>query len=606
MNKFSIFALVAMLFVACTTDQTADVQPIDAPETLTVSFEENTRIQLQNGKTVWTKGDLVSVFYKSYDNLKFKFDGETGDRTGTLSMVNGGLGPQTIDHTIVIYPYSTDYRISLDSGGIDALLPATQYYAKDSYGIGNNLMVAQSEFTNFSLRNTCGWLKLQLTGNGEKVKSITLKGNNDEQVAGLVHIATSNAALTLATTVGDVPAEDENGVGGTGGGLVFDNTILTEVTLNCGEGVTLGEEATAFYIALPPQTFEKGFTAEIQSAGYEPMILNTDNSVVIERNAIQPMASVEYNGQRIIPNNEIWYTSSDGKIVTPYKTDAFGVSIKSNVYEDGKGVITFDGNVTSIGYSAFCDCSSLTSITIPDSVTEIGRDAFCDCSSLTSVTIGNSVTSIGNYAFYLCYGLTSITIPNSVTSIGYSAFFLCRSLTSVTIPDSVTLIADYAFCNCSSLTSVTIPNSVTSIGENAFSYCSGLTSITIPDSITSIGCKAFSYCSGLTSVTIPDSVTSIGVYAFFNCSSLTSVTIPDSVTSIGQYAFLNCIGLTSVYCKPTTPPTGGYDIFYNNASGRKIYVPASDDDSIINAYKSAEYWSGYANDIEEYDFSAEQ
>ena len=47
-------------------------------------------------------------------------------------------------------------------------------------------------------------------------------------------------------------------------------------------------------------------------------------------------------------------------------------------------------------------------------------------------------------------------------------------------------------------------------------------------------------------------------------------------------------------------------MFDNNATGRKIYVPASDDDSIINAYKSAYGWSSYASYIEEYDFSAEQ
>jgi hypothetical protein len=38
-------------------------------------------------------------------------------------------------------------------------------------------------------------------------------------------------------------------------------------------------------------------------------------------------------------------------------------------------------------------------------------------------------------------------------------------------------------------------------------------------------------------------------------------------------------------------------MFYRNASGRKIYVPASDDDSIINAYKAAQYWSDYADSI---------
>ena len=36
---------------------------------------------------------------------------------------------------------------------------------------------------------------------------------------------------------------------------------------------------------------------------------------------------------------------------------------------------------------------------------------------------GRSVTSIGDSAFYDCTGLTSITIPDSVTSIGDSAFY---------------------------------------------------------------------------------------------------------------------------------------------------------------------------------------
>jgi hypothetical protein len=69
---------------------------------------------------------------------------------------------------------------------------------------------------------------------------------------------------------------------------------------------------------------------------------------------------------------------------------------------------------------------------IPDIVTIIGYDAFLNCTSLTSMTIGNGVTSIGDAAFLSCTSLTSITIPDGVTSIGNGAFENCTKLTDIT------------------------------------------------------------------------------------------------------------------------------------------------------------------------------
>ncbi len=144
---------------------------------------------------------------------------------------------------------------------------------------------------------------------------------------------------------------------------------------------------------------------------------------------------------------------------------------------------------------------------------------------------------------------------------------------------------------------------VTSIGDYAFYDCTSLTSATIPDSVTSIGDYAFCDCTSLTSVTIPDSVTSIRSYAFSCCSRLASITIPSSVTSIGGYAFYDCTSLTSVYCKPINPPRpyllqGYWWAFTFNDADRKIYVPTAS----VEAYKTASYWSVYANDIVGYDF----
>ena len=95
--------------------------------------------------------------------------------------------------------------------------------------------------------------------------------------------------------------------------------------------------------------------------------------------------------------------------------------------------INIPSGITSIGGSAFRNCSSLTSVTIPNTVTSIGINAFQSCIGLTSITMGNSVTTIREYAFYGCSALTSITIPNSVTSIANEVFRNCSSLASVTI-----------------------------------------------------------------------------------------------------------------------------------------------------------------------------
>ena len=248
--------------------------------------------------------------------------------------------------------------------------------------------------------------------------------------------------------------------------------------------------------------------------------------------------------------------------------------------------VTIPDRVTSIGRCAFSNCISLTRVdvsadnpdyasldgvlfskyktvliqypigntrseyAIPDSVKVINYSAFEDCSSLTSVTIPDSVTIIGDYAFLGCSSLASVTIPDSVTSIGYLALASCSSLTSVDVSadnpnysalDGVLFNKDKTeliqYPASSTRSEYAIPDSVTSMGNWAFRDCSNLTSVTIGNGFTSIGVYAFYRCSSLTSVTIPDSVTSIDNDAFLDCPKLTSVIIPNCVTSIGSWSF---------------------------------------------------------------------
>ena len=65
---------------------------------------------------------------------------------------------------------------------------------------------------------------------------------------------------------------------------------------------------------------------------------------------------------------------------------------------------------------------------------------------------------------------------------------------------------------------------------------------------------------------------------------------------MGYGAFRDCSSLKDVYCHPAIPPVLNNEyVFYNNASGRKIYVRISS----LDDYMEAPSWSGYTNSIKE-------
>ena len=103
-------------------------------------------------------------------------------------------------------------------------------------------------------------------------------------------------------------------------------------------------------------------------------------------------------------------------------------------YQSDLRSVVIPTNVTTVGYSAFKRCSSLTTVTFEkeSQLKTIGGDyyygAFSDCTALTSIEIPASVETIGNTAFSDCSKLTTITFEKGslLKTIGggyYSSYY---------------------------------------------------------------------------------------------------------------------------------------------------------------------------------------
>ena len=268
MKRVILYAFIAVLFTACTAEFTEEIAPL-APQTLQVSFEENSRIHLNEyGKTVWDANDEVSVFYRSYINENWKYIGQTGSTSGHL-INQGQTNTETTKRIVAVYPYNGDYLLS--ETALKLTIPAYQTYAVGSYGLRDNIMIGATEGYNIWFKNIFGFLQLSLSGD-KVIKSIEIKGNSGEIIAGAATVNIDDLGITFNNS----------------------STASTTITLDCKEGIQLTEIPNTFHFALAPQKFNKGVTITLNCADGEQITKFTIKTVDIQRNHILPMANLDY------------------------------------------------------------------------------------------------------------------------------------------------------------------------------------------------------------------------------------------------------------------------------------------------------------------------
>lgn len=284
-----LFIHIAALALIASCNKVESPVPSTDPSDIvyaTIEYAADTKTSLDGEKIVWSSGDEIVVFKGKTLPLKYIVSASSVGTTEGYFKKDADyelLGPSSeISHNVAFYPFA---ELSCKAEGQNytlenITLPSVQTYAPDSFGPNAFPMMAVSadtEDADFRFKNLCGALKLQLQGEGT-ITSITIKGNCDETLAG-------SASVTMSR--GGTPA------------LSLASDGAKEVTLDCGEGVSLNADTpTSFLLALPPTAFSKGFTVTVTDTfgGAKGFTTTKENTII--RSSILRMPVKEYIAER--------------------------------------------------------------------------------------------------------------------------------------------------------------------------------------------------------------------------------------------------------------------------------------------------------------------
>lgn len=281
MKEYFFCAAIAIV-AACTVEEPSQTE-FTYPHEVSARIEDHsanpeTRVYAdENLKVLWDNDDRITLFNKYTYNKEYRFTGSTGANSGVFQEVNTGevITGNQLDYVYAVYPYMEQTEIS-NSGVITLELPAEQPYKEYSFGRGANTMVSATQNTELLFKNLCGYLVLKLYGDGVSVSSIALTGNNDEPLAGTVDVTASTSSTPS---------------------LAFRTTgSSSTITLNCETPVAIGstaEDATVFWLVVPPTTFEGGFTLTVTDSDGNTFVKNSITSKQIVRNTTYRVKAME-------------------------------------------------------------------------------------------------------------------------------------------------------------------------------------------------------------------------------------------------------------------------------------------------------------------------
>ena len=271
--------VAALLMVGCThnDDSTSVDEPSGANYTASID-DEITRVYMDENLALhYNASDAISLF-STTKNSKYVFIGKQGDTSGEFAKEGSqSVSGASLGRSYAVYPYNRAVAIT-EQGEISTSLVSEQSYVENSVAKGANMMVAvttSESDRHLSFKNLCSYISVDLYGKDVTLKSLKLKANGGEKIAGVFKLTATNGSAPVVTP-------GSNAVDG--------------ITLTMGNGVALSgskDEPTKFYIATLPATLESGFTLTAVDITGKTFVINSDKKCILERSALYSIAATE-------------------------------------------------------------------------------------------------------------------------------------------------------------------------------------------------------------------------------------------------------------------------------------------------------------------------
>lgn len=277
------------------------------------------------------------------------------------------------------------------------------------------------------------------------------------------------------------------------------------------------------------------------------------------------------------------FTDQSGSKYFDHTYSAYGDYIIA-ITTNGSFYLGYNGsNSASISYGTGSNmdggCECCTKVELSQYVVGFCRMAFQNCTAMKSISIPTSATGCmtggsGDILFGRCYSLTGLVFPDGVETFPLGCGSYMQSLKGISFPKTITVFPGLGSDN-QKLRKITAPP-VTTI--NSIAYFCALEQFVLPGTYTTIGSDVFRCLVALQKFTIPASVT----------------------TMSGSAALGYPFRMRELHCLPTSPPPINNTVIRYLPSDAVIYVPYSEDHSILEAYQTATNWSvGASKMIEE-------